>query len=154
MKSKFAALALILASGLIATAPALAGATREQVKAELAEAVRTGNMPAQGEQGLMLNEMYPGRYPAKQVQAGFTREQVKAELAQAIRTGNMPATGDRGYLLNEVYPNSYSAKQVQGGITREQVKAELAEAIRLGDYMVGDNGQKCNELHPDMHPTV
>ena len=36
--------------------------TREQVKAELAEAVRTGNMPAGGESSLMLTEMLPNRY--------------------------------------------------------------------------------------------
>jgi hypothetical protein len=36
--------------------------TREQVKAELAEAIRTGDMPAGGESGLMLYEMYPERY--------------------------------------------------------------------------------------------
>jgi Domain of unknown function (DUF4148) len=42
MKTKFAATALIVASALIAATPSFAGATREQVKAELAEAVRTG----------------------------------------------------------------------------------------------------------------
>ena len=110
MKTKFAAIALVLASGLIAGTPALAGVTREQVKAELAEAIRTGDMAASGDrQGRKLNELYPSRYPAKQVQASLTREQVKAELAQAIRSG---------------------------------------------DDMISDNGQKCNEAHPSMHPTV
>jgi Domain of unknown function (DUF4148) len=36
--------------------------TREQVRAELAEAIRTGDMPAGGESGLMRYEMYPQRY--------------------------------------------------------------------------------------------
>ena len=89
MKTKFAAIALVLASGLIAGTPALAGVTREQVKAELAEAIRTGDMAAAGDrQGRKLNELYPSRYPAKQVQASLTREQVNAELAQAIRSGD------------------------------------------------------------------
>jgi len=109
MQTKFAATALILATGLIAGTPALAGIAREQVKAELTEAIRTGDMPAPGNRGLMLNEVYPSRYPAKQVQPGLTREQVKAELAQVIRTG---------------------------------------------DFMVSDSGQKCNEAHPSMHPTM
>jgi hypothetical protein len=109
MKTKFAAITLVLASGLIAGTPALADVTREQVKTELAQAIRTGNMLASGEQSRKLNELYPSRYPAKQVQASLSREQVKAELAEAIRTG---------------------------------------------DFMVSDSGQKCNEAHPSMHPSV
>jgi len=110
MNNKFSTIALVLASGLIAGTPALADVNREQVKAELAEAVRTGDMPAPGDRGLKLNELYPNRYPAKQVQAGLSREQVKAELADAIRTGNMPAPGDNGRKLNEVYPHLYPIK--------------------------------------------
>ena len=37
--------------------------TREQVKAELAEAQRTGDIIADGESGKKLNELYPSRYP-------------------------------------------------------------------------------------------
>jgi len=154
MKTKFAATALILASGLIAGTPAFAGVTREQVRFELAEAVRTGDIIADGERGLKLNELYPNRYPAKQVQSSVTREQVKAELVEAIRTGDIMAGGEHGGKLNELYPNSYPVKQVQSSVTREQVNAELAEAIRTGDFMVEDNGIKCNELHPGMHPAV
>jgi hypothetical protein len=40
----------------------LAGKTREQVKAELAEAIRTGDIIANGETGLKLNEEFPQRY--------------------------------------------------------------------------------------------
>jgi methyl coenzyme M reductase gamma subunit len=109
MKTKIAATALIIASTLIVATPSFAGVTREEVKAELAQAIRTGDMPAPGNRGLMLNELYPSRYPAKQAQASLTREQVKAELAEAIRTG---------------------------------------------DFMASDSGQKCNEIHPDMHPAV
>jgi len=61
MKIKFTAAALILASGLIAGSPAFAGVTREQVKAEVAEAVRTGNIMAFGEIGLKRHELYPTR---------------------------------------------------------------------------------------------
>ena len=65
MKTKFAAAALILASGLMAGTPAFAGTTREQVKAELAEAIRTGDIMAGGESNLKLNEVYPNRYPIR-----------------------------------------------------------------------------------------
>ncbi len=59
--------------------------TREQVKAELAEAIRTGDIEY-GERGQKLNELFPGRYPAKPAVQGKTR----AELAEAIRTGQLP----------------------------------------------------------------
>ena len=126
--------------------------TREQVKAELAEAIRTGNMPASGESGLMLNELYPQRYPQRVVQAGRTREQVKVELAEAIRTGDMVAAGESGLKLNEEFPNRFPAVAVAAGKSREQVKAETAEAIRSGDMMAtGDAGLKLNELYPQRY---
>jgi hypothetical protein len=39
--------------------------TREQVRAELEEAKRTGNMPADSETGCMLKDLYPDLYPKK-----------------------------------------------------------------------------------------
>jgi hypothetical protein len=39
--------------------------TREQVRAELEEAKRTGNLPANDESGCMLKDMYPDLYPKK-----------------------------------------------------------------------------------------
>jgi hypothetical protein len=39
--------------------------TRAQVKAELEEAKRLGNIPADGETGMTMREKYPNRYPAK-----------------------------------------------------------------------------------------
>lgn len=105
MKIKFTATALILASGLIASTTTFAEVTREQVKAELAEAIRTGDVMADGESGRKLNEVFPNGYPAKQVQSSVTRERVKTELAEAIRTGNIVAGGQSSLKLNEVSPN-------------------------------------------------
>jgi len=39
--------------------------TRDQVRAELREAQRTGDIVAGGESGQKLNELSPNRYPAK-----------------------------------------------------------------------------------------
>ena len=64
--------------------------TRGQVKAELAEAVRTGNILADGETGMKMNELFPGNYPAKAAVQGKTRDQVKGEVTEANRTGTMP----------------------------------------------------------------
>lgn len=61
MKTKLAATALILASGLIGGTSAFAGTTREQVKAELAVAIRTGDITANNESGLKLNELHLSR---------------------------------------------------------------------------------------------
>jgi hypothetical protein len=91
--------------------------TREQVKAELAEAIRTGNMIANNESGLMLNQARPDLYPAKEQSAGKTREQVKAELAEAIRTGDVVADGESGKKLKELYPSRYPAPTMGGSFT-------------------------------------
>jgi ribosomal protein L30E len=123
--------------------------TREQVKAELTEAIRSGDMPAGGESDLKLNQMFPGRYPVKPALVGKTREQVRAELAEAIRTGDMAAGGESGQKLNETNPGRYPAKPLYAGKTREQVKAELAEAIRTGNMPAGgESGLMLYEMAP------
>ena len=129
-----------------------AGISRDQVMAELAAARSTGDVLANGETGLKLNEMYPDRYPAKQELAGKTRDQVGAELLAAVRSGDMSANAQSGLKLNEVYPSQYPAKQMLAGKSTAQVQAELADALRTGDYMVGGElSGKCNEVHPTMH---
>ena len=45
--------------------PEVACKTREQVRAELEDARRTGNIPASDESGCMLRDMYPDLYPKK-----------------------------------------------------------------------------------------
>ena len=79
--------------------------TRAQVKAELAEAIRTGNIVT-GESSAKLNEQFPHLYPQQAAASSVTRAQVKAELAKAIRTGNM-VEGESGVKLNEIYPGKY-----------------------------------------------
>ena len=144
------ALALAAATGGAMSQGAL---TREQVKAELAEAIRTGDIFGNGEPGQKLNEMYPGRYPAKPVAPGKTRAQVRAELAESQRTGDIVGNGDSGQKLNEVFPGRYPPKPVVAGKTRAEVKAELAEAVRTGDIIVnGETGLKAHELLPGAYP--
>lgn len=96
MTTKLTACALILASGILGTTPALAQGisspvklTRAQVQAELVEAIRTGDMPSGRERtDLKLNELYPSRYPMKSAQTSLTREQVAAELGSANRNNS------------------------------------------------------------------
>ena len=103
---------LLLLAALGTTAQAQSEKTREQVKAELAEAIRTGDVFARGESGLKLNELYPQRYPQAPAAVAATRAQVKAELAEAIRTGDMIAAGESGLKLNEEFPQRYPAVAV------------------------------------------
>ncbi|MEI8031377.1 MAG: DUF4148 domain-containing protein [Comamonadaceae bacterium] len=129
MKTQYTAIALILASSLIA-GTSFAGDGRGQFKPVRAKTVSSAKIVASNP--------------------------VAAELAEAIRTGDMMAIGQSGLKLNELYPSRYPAKQMQAGFTREQVKAELAEAIRTGDnfVVVGEIGGKCNEVHPNMHTAI
>jgi hypothetical protein len=78
--------------------------TREQVRAELLEAQRTGDIMADGETGKKLNEVFPNAYPAKASTAGLTREQVRAELIEAQRRGDVMVDGESGRKLNELSP--------------------------------------------------
>ena len=107
MTTKLTAIALVLASSLIAST-SFADVTREQVRVELAAAIRTGDILAGGDSGLKLNEMYPERYPPKQVRAGLTREQVQAELTEAIRTGDNLVGGEISGKCRDVHPNMHS----------------------------------------------
>jgi hypothetical protein len=122
-------LALLL-TGQSMAATTDAPVTREQVKAELAEAIRTGDV-SQEESGAKLNEQFPQNYPANQVVASKSREQVQAELAEAIRTGNV-SVEESGVKLKEEFPFNYPEQRNVASKSREQVRAELAEARRTG----------------------
>jgi len=128
-----------LAAGNVLAADSAAPKTRDQVRAELAEAQRTGDMLAFGNSGKKLNELYPSQYPAKAVTQGNSRAQVQAELAEAQRTGDIVANGNSGKKLSELHPTQYPAKAAAQGNTREQVLAELAQAQRSGEIGFGNN---------------
>ena len=61
---------LFLLAALGVSAHADGGMTRAQVKADLAEAMRTGEMLAPGESGLTLRELNPQRYSSPVVEIG------------------------------------------------------------------------------------
>lgn len=93
--------------------------TRAQVKAELAEAVSTGQI-FDNATDQYINSPVVGEGIAK------TRAQVQAELAQAHQDGIVfDATNDR--FVNNKTPNPAAAK------TRAEVQAELAEAVSKGE---------------------
>jgi Domain of unknown function (DUF4148) len=149
-------LTLVLAAWVGASSMAQTPAqpkTREQVKSELKEAIRTGEMPANDESGRHMHDVYPSRYPPQPVEPCKTREQVKAELAEAIRTGNMPANDESGCRLNQVNPSRYPPQPVAPGKSRQEVKAELQEAIRTGNMPANDEtGRLLKEVNPSAYP--
>ena len=122
--------------------------TRAQVQAELLEAQRTGDILAYGNSSKKLNELYPGRYPAKPAAPGLARAEVKADLLAAQREGEVMALGDSGKKLNELYPSRYPARTAASGVTRAEVKADLLAAQRRGDLIMDDSGTKPNALYP------
>lgn len=127
--------------------------TREQVQAELVQAIRSGEMLASGESGLTLKQLNPQAYPVTaSVLGAKTRDQVRAELQQAIRTGDIMAGGESGAKLNELDPARYPAVALVPSKTRDQVKSELARAISSGELVaVGEDGRKLNEIYPDRY---
>jgi hypothetical protein len=128
--------------------------TRDQVKAELAEARRTGSIMGADESGQMLKDLYPRQYPAQPVLVGKSREQVKGELAQARRTGSIIGTDESGMMLKDLYPYQYPQQPVLVGKSREQVKAELVEAQLLGDIRFGEEGKTLAEQFPQRYAKV
>jgi hypothetical protein len=122
--------------------------SRAQVRAELVQAEKNGDVPA-GETGHTLAELYPSRYPHAPAAPGLTRGQVKAELAEATRNGDVQV-GDSGYTLAELNPSRYPRPQTPG-LTRAQVKAELLQAIRDGDVKEGDGDHPLAERFPQRY---
>ena len=151
LKSTLIVLSLITAPAF--ASDQLVSKTREQVRAELAQAMQSGDMLASGESGLTLKQLNPGAYPATaSAQAAKSREQVRAELEQAIRTGDILVGGESGAKLNEVMPDRYPVVANASSKTRAQVKSELARAIREGEIVsVGEDARKLNEIYPDRY---
>ena len=144
-------LALAFAGLTATTVHAQSTLTRDQVKAELAEAIRTGNTLG-GENSLTLREQYPQRYPAVAAGIAIPRAQVLREFEDARRTGDLLANGEAGLRLNEITPRAYAPKSVAQGRTREEVLAELREATRTGSILsAGETGLPLNQLYPQRY---
>jgi lambda repressor-like predicted transcriptional regulator len=145
-------LSLLAAALVLASAAGAQSLTREQVRAELEAARRSGDLVVNGELGLKENELYPGRYPARAQEPGKTRAQVREELAQALRTGDFQV-GETGLTQQELRPDLYPMRMASTR-TRAEVRAELAEAIANGDIAVGDIGLTEREINPQRYANV
>jgi hypothetical protein len=138
-------LVLAVAAGSVVAQDAAAPKTREQVRAELLEAQRTGDVMVDGETGRKLNELYPSKFPASATAQSRTRTEVRAELLEAQRRGDLMSFGDSESAFTQRYPGRASAAS---GLTRAEVKAQLLEAQRRGDWMTSDSGSSFNGAYP------
>jgi len=103
--------------------------SRDQVRAELAEAVRNGNMIV-GESGKLMNEVFPHNYPQSN-HSQVSRAEVRAEWAEAVDSGNV-LVGQGSKTLAEVNPHDYPGEQSVASKSRDEVRTELAEAAASG----------------------
>ena len=84
---------------------AVPGKTRQQVKEELAQAIRNGEIPV-GDIGEFAYELRPELYPHRLV-ATKTRAEVRAQTLEAVRNGDI-VTGENDRTLRELYPLVYA----------------------------------------------
>ena len=108
---------LTLGASAVYAADEQAPLTREQVRAELAEAIRTGDIVGNNLTGQKLNELYPARYPKPAAAPVKTRAQARAELDEATRTGDLVGNGPSGQKLKEQFPDRYPLHAVAQGKT-------------------------------------
>jgi hypothetical protein len=63
--------------------------TRAQVQAELAEAIRTGDIIVDGQMGLTAYQLNPSAFPERAMATGKTRAEVLSELEKARMDGSL-----------------------------------------------------------------
>ena len=134
-----------LAAGNAFAADPTAAKTREQVRAELAEARATGNIIANSEVHMTERELFPGRYEqaaapvaakaapaAAAVTTGKTRAEVLAELAKAQANGELAAlnSDDSARFLRQPSTSTLTRAQVLAELKRSQESGEFAQLNR------------------------
>jgi 2,3-bisphosphoglycerate-independent phosphoglycerate mutase len=126
------ALALSTASaGMAFAADASTPKTRDQVRAELAEAQRNGTLIADGQTGATLRDLNPGLYAAMPASATTkTRADVKAELRDAWTRGDLVADGQTGATYRDLAPHRYTM-QTMAMHPRMSESAQVSQADQL-----------------------
>ncbi|HMX09628.1 MAG TPA: hypothetical protein PKE61_01830 [Burkholderiaceae bacterium] len=90
--------------------PAPAGGTaasRAEVRAERAAALRNGDVVVNAETGQTAREVNPKRYPQPAKADTKSRQDVRAETVAAIRSGDV-IDAESGKKLNELNPKRYA----------------------------------------------
>lgn len=152
MKTTYLSAAILSLTALASGHAMAQGLSTEQVRAELVEAARNGDLIVNPSTGQTERDLAPHLYPARE-QVGLTREQVRAELVAAERNGDLIVDPSSGRTVADINPGTVSASSQAPGKTRTEVVAELVAAERNGE-LVGNliTGQKQNEMYPQFYP--
>lgn len=126
------ALALSTASlGAAFAADASAFKTRDQVRAELAEAQRNGTLIADGQTGATFRDLNPGRYMTMSATSTKTRAEVQAELRDAWARGELVADGQTGATFRDLAPHRYTTQTMA-------LQPRTSESTQVGQVLQGD----------------
>jgi len=104
--------------------------TREQVRAELAEARRAGTLIADGQTGATFRDLAPHRHETAVTAQGKTRADVRAEYEAARRNGDLIADGETGATFRQLAPHRYPVQADAVAGARAQVRDALAQSRR------------------------
>jgi len=104
----------------------LSVASREQVRAEWADAQRNGELVASAETGQTARDLAPQRYPKPAAVVLKTRREVRAETINAIRSGDV-IDAETGLKLNQLHPTRYQHSNAT------PAKGQIAAAPSVND---------------------
>jgi len=112
-RTSIIALALTALSAGSVFAADMTSKTRDQVRAELAQAQRDGTLIADGQTGATFRQVFPGSYMQPAAMSTTSRDQVRADLMEAQRNGTLIADGQTGASFRSVFPGSYPTNNTQ-----------------------------------------
>jgi uncharacterized protein (DUF2141 family) len=112
-RTSIIALALTALSAGSVFAADMTPKTRDQVRAELAQAQRDGTLIADGQTGATFRDLFPGSYMKPVAASSTSRDQVRADLMEAQRNGTLVADGQTGATFRDLFPGSYPMNAMQ-----------------------------------------
>ena len=112
-RNSIIALALTALSAGSVFAADMTPKTRDQVRAELAQAQRDGTLIADGQTSATFRQVFPGSYMQPAAASTTSRDQVRADLMEAQRNGTLIADGQTGATFRSVFPGSYPMNNMQ-----------------------------------------
>lgn len=84
--------------------------TAAEVRSELLEAQRNGDVVRGGESGLTDSQARPWAYAPRATEPGKSVAQVRAETLEAIQSGDILQAGESGLTRRQVSPHTYYAR--------------------------------------------
>jgi hypothetical protein len=154
MRSQLVLGALTIAATLAGSGTAFAQecTTREQVQAELRQALRDETILSGDSSGAIALER-AARHPAPPTVADPALErQMKAELADAVREETILSGDSSGAMALERAARHPAPPTVADAARQRQIKVELADALRNETILSGDSSGAIALEHAARHP--